>query len=653
MKHDAKRTVFFLSLLVFVFLSIQVLSMMSFDRSNLLHNAETMSAAFSETPLATKIVTPAGISAGGSASRSYSVTINDQPVPVERYNSISYVQFAFAGKAEVKVNVEGGADSYTLSPTSYGIPVAKNGDQVAFPITDPSKLILHHSNSSIGELFIFADPLPDNLPQPGQNNVVSILDYGINPQGNTDITDVLQTAIDDASTRGAMLYFPPGLYPTQKLNLKSNLVLYLAEGAVIEASKAGKPAPGEALLNLDNISNVQIMGRGIIRGNGSYWRPQGGMYSLIEVSNANNVVLQDFILEDPAAANIWIEYSENVKVFNTKLLAAPDPYFLNTDGFDFWSSRNILIDNVLYRGTDDATSQGGDKKGAIQNNENINIRNSIFYGGGGFKLGTTVNQDLIRNVTYENIDLIYTNGLAGFWPVTGANFENIYLKNIRVENTKSIPGDANPAELFEWRIQVANWEPTSSPDRLGHIRNVFVNHLTVTNYQGRESLFQGYDPQHNLSNIQFNNFYINDRLVTNLNEGFFKLLPSDRDGATYVDLKFTNIDTPLINIEANSAASEHGNSGQFVVTRTGDLSAPLTINYTIRGTARNGIDYQQIPNSVTFPSGAKTVPIVIRPIIDFTQENLETIWLSLDNLPNSNQYLLGSNFQAVVTLQDS
>jgi hypothetical protein len=55
------------------------------------------------------------------------------------------------------------------------------------------------------------------------------------------------------------------------------------------------------------------MGRGVINGNGTYWRPRGGWYSLILLKNAKNVLLQDTLLQDPAVANVWMSYSENLE----------------------------------------------------------------------------------------------------------------------------------------------------------------------------------------------------------------------------------------------------------------------------------------------------------------------------------------------------
>jgi len=57
---------------------------------------------------------------------------------------------------------------------------------------------------------------------------------------------------------------------------------------------------------------------------------------------------------------------------------------------------------------------------------------------------------------------------------------------------------------------------------------------------------------------------------------------------------------------------------------------PYTINYTIGGTATNGVDYVTIPTSVTVPSGEDSVAIVIDPFYDGIPEGTETVVLGIN-----------------------
>jgi len=586
-------------------------------------------------------------------SNTYSVTVNGQPVFVEKYNSLSYIHFAFAGKANIEIAVKENVKDYTLSPKRYKLSSSTNTNKIYFSLTVPRKIILHQVNLLKENLFIIADSLEDISPKVGDMNVTSIMNFGVDNTGQQDSTTNIQKAIDEVSGRFGILYFPPGVYKIKQLNLKSNMTLYLAGGSVLEATQEINPSYGRGLLYIKDVNNVKIMGRGVVYGNGSYWRSHGGWYSLIELENANNIILQDILIKDPCVANVWISHSENVAIYNVKILANPDPEFVNTDGFDFWSSRNITIDNVLYKGTDDATSHGGDKNGKIQENEEINVRNSVFYGGNGFKIGATVKQDAIRNITYENIDLVFANEMSGFWPITGANFENIYFKNIRIEDILDVPEVDKAALIFNWRIKAASWEPDSSAEKLGYIRNIYVYNLTADDRGGNNSVFQGYDPQRDIRNVTLENLYIEGKLATNPENAFFDFRPSEKDGNNYVNLKFVASNPTILNLEAiDLYASESGDAGEFRITRTGNTSQALRVKYTIRGTAKNGRDYQTIPNAVTIPAGASEAAIAILPKQENHQKGLKTVFLSLENLPNSTDYMLGPDFHAVVNISN-
>lgn len=587
---------------------------------------------------------PVTISAQPSST--YSVSVNGKKIFVEKYNSLSYVHFAFAGNADIEVTIKEKIDNYTLSPKSYNIVSKKQENKINFSLNVPRKLIIHKINLLEEKLFIIADTLEDNSVKLDRQNAINIMNYGVDNTGVIDATAKIQQAINDASSQLRVLYFPPGIYKIKQINLNSNLTLYLAGGAVLEATKDINPSYGEGLIYMKDVNNIKILGRGAIYGNGSYWRSHGGWYSLIYGENANNVILQDIIIRDPCVANVWMSHLENWKIYNVKILADPIN-FINTDGFDFWSSRNITIDNVLYKGTDDATSHGGDKKGRIQNNENINAINSVFYGGSGFKIGTTAEQEIIHNITYENIDVVYADSLAGLWPVTSAKFDNIYFKNIRSEDIMDDPKGSGSADLFQWRIMIASWEPTSSPNNLGSIRNVYVYNLTADDRGGKKSIFQGYNLQHDIRNVTFDNLYIEGKLALNPKDAYFDIANE------YVDLKFTSSHPKIVNITAKKLyASRSGDGGEFRITRTGDTSQALRVKYTIRGTAKNGTDYQSIPETVTIPIGAAEATITIQPHARTKQEELKTVFISLENLPNSIDYMLGPDFHAVVNIRN-
>jgi hypothetical protein len=104
----------------------------------------------------------------------------------------------------------------------------------------------------------------------------------------------------------------------------------------------------------------------------------------------------------------------------------------------------------------------------------------------------------------------------------------------------------------------------------------------------------------------------------------------------------------------DASASEAGsNAGVFRLTRAGDLTllaSPLTVTFTLNGTATNGTDYLSVPLTATFAAGAPTVNVTVSPIPDGVAEGLETVVLTLTGVA---PYSLGSPATATVNLSDT
>ena len=67
----------------------------------------------------------------------------------------------------------------------------------------------------------------------------------------------------------------------------------------------------------------------------------------------------------------------------------------------------------------------------------------------------------------------------------------------------------------------------------------------------------------------------------------------------------------------------------FSVQRFGDASSNLTVNYSISGTASNGVDYAALPGYVTVPAGAAYTLIPVVPIDNGASNVNKTVILTL------------------------
>lgn len=90
---------------------------------------------------------------------------------------------------------------------------------------------------------------------------------------------------------------------------------------------------------------------------------------------------------------------------------------------------------------------------------------------------------------------------------------------------------------------------------------------------------------------------------------------------------------PLVSVVAQD--SEGNEAGPdpiiFDVFRAGigSIAGPLTVNYTLTGTATNGVDYVTDPLSVTIPAGETNALVVITPSDDLPAEFSETVILAI------------------------
>jgi large repetitive protein len=108
-----------------------------------------------------------------------------------------------------------------------------------------------------------------------------------------------------------------------------------------------------------------------------------------------------------------------------------------------------------------------------------------------------------------------------------------------------------------------------------------------------------------------------------------------------------------VTVSANdpSAAETGPNYGQFRIARSGDNSSPLTVRYTLNGTANNGSDYESLSGSVTIAAGSIGAFVMVRTIDDDELvEGSETVVLSISS---DGAYDIGSPSSATVTIADN
>lgn len=130
------------------------------------------------------------------------------------------------------------------------------------------------------------------------------------------------------------------------------------------------------------------------------------------------------------------------------------------------------------------------------------------------------------------------------------------------------------------------------------------------------------------------------------------MLTLSAPGATNVLIAITAIDdAPIVFVQtAGDPATEWGaEPGAFVLTRTGDASQPLYVQFTLGGSATADVDYAAPANPILLHPGSDHLTLFISPMTDTLAEGDEAVEFTL--LPDA-AYALTNADSALLTIHD-
>src|SRR5262249_34116273 len=236
--------------------------------------------------------------------------------------------------------------------------------------------------------------------QDSRGGVYDVGAFGAKGDGKNLDTTAINKAIDTAAAAGGgTVRFPAGSYLCFSIHLKSNITLYLDQGATIVAADPmadhgmyDAPEPnqwdqyqdfghshfhnsliwGEGLANVSIVGPGLIWGKGLVRANAV---PEGGGNKSISLKLSRNVLIRDVSILHGGHFAILATGVDNFTVDNIKVDT-------NRDGIDVDSCRNVRISNVSINSPfDDAICLKSDYAlGFARATENVTITNSQVSG---------------------------------------------------------------------------------------------------------------------------------------------------------------------------------------------------------------------------------------------------------------------------------
>jgi len=317
--------------------------------------------------------------------------------------------------------------------------------------------------------------------------------YGATGDGKTLDTKAIQSAIDAAErVGGGTVLFPAGTYASYSIHLRSNVALYLDQGATLLAASvplegttsggydAAEPQGAwepyqdyghnhwhNSLLWGENLHDVSILGPGRIWGKGlsrghqhDTDRPPdsskaGVGNKTIAMKLCRNVTLRDFQILEGGWFGVLATGVDNLTIDNLRIDT-------NRDGMDIDCCRNVRVSNCTVNSPydDGICPKSSFALGYARSTENLTITNCFVTGNyeigsvldgtwkpmppsfaphatGRIKCGTESNGGF-RNITISNCVFESCRGFA-LETADGAIVEDIVFSNIAMRNVTQAP----------------------------------------------------------------------------------------------------------------------------------------------------------------------------------------------------------------------
>lgn len=351
--------------------------------------------------------------------------------------------------------------------------------------------------------------------------IFNILDYGADKSGRVNSACAIQKAIDDCSENGGRVYVPAGRFLSGFLRLRSNIELYLEQGAEL-ISDLGENTG--YFLYANNEKNITISGEGRIDGQGRLRFEEDGAdggYGECPLNvtgdrprtsffeNIENLTVRNITFYDAAFWTLHMAGCKNVLIDGIRILN--NDRGPNNDGIDPDCCQNVVIQNCFIESGDDsivvkATKSMYEKYGDC---ENIIIKGCILHSrDSALKIGTETWGN-IRQVIMSDCIIKDCSRAVGIWSRDGGTISDIYIHHI-MGNTKRYADCPQRSFAPRWW---GKGEPIfisatkrKDGDRLpGKIHHIQMDHIRITS---ESCIFIGGEEYAPIEHIRFQDIEI-------------------------------------------------------------------------------------------------------------------------------------------------
>ncbi|MBD1395353.1 rhamnogalacturonidase [Mucilaginibacter glaciei] len=370
---------------------------------------------------------------------------------------------------------------------------------------------------------------------PANHSFYNVRDFGAKGDGKMLDSKAINKAIDAAAKAGGgTVFLPAGNYLSGSIHLKSDISVYLEQGATIIATSEendGEYDAEEVTVNTiyqdsghshfhnsliwgDSLHNVSILGPGRIWGRGllkDYKKGTRLANKAITLYKCRNVIIRDISILHGGWFAILATGTDNLTIDNVKLDT-------NRDGMDIDCCKNVRISNCYVNSPydDGICLKSTFALGYARSTENVTITNCQvsgydegtlldgtykrtenpeykFHPTGRIKLGTESNGGF-KNIAISNCVFDYCRGLA-LETVDGAHLEDVVISNITMRDIVNDP-------IF-LRLGARMRGPAGVP--VGELRRVTISNVSVYNADPDYTCTISGVPGHNITDVWINN----------------------------------------------------------------------------------------------------------------------------------------------------
>jgi len=429
--------------------------------------------------------------------------------------SYSFCAFDFSEPVTIKVRSVRAIKWLDILPSVLSIePRVIDDFTFEFRLNEPKKITILLNNDRNNALHILTNYPEQNRPSPDDKNV---------------------------------LFFKAGkTYDVGVLDLKDNQTLYIESGAKLKG-----------MIRTRDADNVTISGRGMIDGTDNKPKGRRGRYAnepwrLIYMDNATNVRIEGVTLFNSLTWTIHPYACTDLEIDNINIVN----WDYGSDGIDLSSCQNVRITDSFLRTNDDCIvikSLSHDRNMYYPNPriENPDVKDVLVEGctlwnmsyGNVFEIGFELRCDRVSDITFRDCDVLIQEERGAVFSIHNSDnavVENVLYDDIRVENADQVYNH----KLFDLAILFSMWSYDKFTDRAmigkyryndswdnllpvlpgreefhashrGHIRNIHFRNIQVLDGKLPYSVINGYDEDHIVENVTFENISVQGRPIAN------------------------------------------------------------------------------------------------------------------------------------------